>query len=259
MRYLFICKLIGICSITSCFAQPTAFRWREELTDKYIGINVSTSRYNGDLSERYNFSHLELGWAIEGHARYRFKEQWCVSGQVGAYHIRADQQYTRNKANYLSFASTNFVATVGLQWDVRDIDYNQLNIPYVLAGAGITNLAPTTVLKGITYSLPAFKTEGVAYARWVGQIHYGLGMPVTLTPATQLRIEGRYTHVFSDYLDDVSAQYVDKATASIIEQSLADRRIAEGLPSNSVGATRGNGSKNDGYFLFTLQLIGKFR
>ena len=245
MRHLFICKLIGFYSVTSCFAQPTAFRWREELANKYIGINISTSRYKG--------------WAVEGHARYRFREQWCVSGEIGAYHIRADQQYTQNKANYLSFSSTDFSANVGLQWDVRAIDYNQRNIPYLRAGIGITNVAPTTRLGGVTYFLPDFRTEGITYALWVGQLHYGVGMPITLNPATQLRLEGRYTYVLSDYLDDVSTTYVDKSTASTIEKSLADKRIAEGLPANSVGAARGNRNKNDGYFLFTLQLIHKFQ
>lgn len=259
MRHLFICKLIGFYSMTSCFSQSTAFRWREDVGNKYVGINLSTSRYNGDLSERYNVAHLQLGWAVEGHIRYRLTEQWCISGEVGVYHVRADQQYTRNRANYLSFSSDNFSANIGLQWDVRSIDYNQRNIPYLRGGIGITNLVPTTHLNGLTYSLPALRTEGKGYALWVGQIHYGAGIPIALGPLTQVQIEGRYTHVLSDYLDDVSDQYVDKSTASIIEQSLSDKRIAEDLPANSIGTARGNGNKNDGYFLFTLQLIHKFR
>lgn len=244
---------------TFTYAQPRAFKWREEVGNKYIGINISTSRYSGDLSERYNFAHLQLGWSIEAHMRYRLNERWTVGGDVGAYHVYADQRYTQNADNYLNFAATNFSAISRVQWDMLSVGENLRNVVYLFTGFGATALAPVTKLNGSTYSLPAFKTEGKSYALWVAQFSYGMGFPMALGASTQLTIEGRYTHVLSDYLDDVSTYYVDKSTAPVVEILLADKRVAEGLPRNQPGAMRGNAAKNDGYFLFTLQIIHKFR
>ena len=258
MKQLVLLTVLSCVNVSAIIAQPLAFRWREKDGDKYIGLNMSTTRYNGDLSERYNIAHLQLGWAIEGHMRYRITEELCARADVGVYHIQADQRFTRAKDNYLSFGATNLSANLMAQWDFRPITYNQQNIIYVLAGVGLTSLSPTARLRGVTYSLPDFQTEGIKYARLAGQFCYGAGIPFSLGASTQLRIEGRYTHVLSDYVDDVSGQYVDKSVGPVLEQQLADRRIEQGLPANGIGTKRGSADDNDGYFLLTLQFIYKF-
>lgn len=259
MKCLHVYLLLYSAAITSTYAQPTAFKWREEVHNKYVGINSSASRYCGDLSERYNIVHLQLSWSVEGHIRYRLHERWSVGGDVGVYHVRADQKYTQNAANQLNFSALNFSTTGRVQWDMLPVGNNLHNILYLFAGFGATRLAPVAELGAVTYSLPAFKTEGKAYALWAAQFSYGAGFPMVLGPSTQLSIEGRYAHILSDYLDDVSTYYVDKSAVSVLERTLADKRIDKGLSSNPVGAIRGNATKNDGYFLFTLQLIHKFR
>lgn len=259
MKYLYVQLLFCLCLFIDVKAQRTAFQWHEKRGDKYVGINLSATRYCGDLSERYNFAHLQLGWSSELHTRYRLDEQLCLSSTIGVYHIRADQRFMKNPTNNLSFSSTNFSANLGVQWDVFSVDFNQRNIPYLIAGIGLTRLAPVTMLDGFVYSLPAFQTEGYAYAQWVGQVNYGVGFPVVLSPVTQFRIEGRYTHVLSDYLDDVSSQYVSKASASDVEKKLAAKCLATGAVPNLPGSTRGNPSQNDGYFLLTFQFVYKFR
>lgn len=257
-QILLIALLLYILSISNAFSQPTAFRWHESIGDNYIGLNFSASRYFGDLNERYNIAHLQLGWSVEGHYRRRLTEQLSLRSDVGVYHVRADQRYNRRNVNYLSFSSTNSSASAGVQWDFKPVDDNLHNIIYVFATLGITKISPSTELNGRAYSLAAFQTEGKAYASWSGQITYGLGFPMALNPSTQLSFEGRYTHVLSDYVDDVSSFYVDKSGASDVEKLLADKRISQGLAPNPAGTARGNPEKNDGYFLLTLQLIRKF-
>ncbi len=257
-RYLILFVLVFFSATSSVFSQYRYFRWREEIGSKYIGVNLSTSRYRGDLSDVFNWAHWQLSWGAELHGRYRFNDRWCFRTDIGAYHVRADQRYSRNAFNKLSFSSTNFSTNIGVQWDMRPIDYNLRHIGYVFAGLGITTIGPTTKLNGVTYSLPAFKTEGVDYGLWVGQIHYGMGVPVNLGESTQVRFEGRYTHLLTDYMDDVSTVYADKSTASLLEKSLADGRIPENLSPNVVGAKRGEPANNDGYFLLTVQFIYKF-
>ena len=258
MRHILLFIITFFSTVGSISAQNRFYKWRESVGDKYIGVNLSTTRYRGDLSDVFNFQHWQLSWGAEVHARYRFDNHWCLRSDIGVYHVRADQRYSRNAYNKLSFSATNLSANVGVQWDFRSIDYNPRNNMYMFGGLGITKLAPSTTLNGTTYSLPAFKTEGVDYGLWVGQLHYGLGVPVTLSESTQLRFEGRYTHVFSDYMDDVSTVYADKSAASDIEKKLADGRIAENLSPNIVGAKRGEPANKDGYFLLTVQFVYKF-
>ncbi len=262
MKYVSLYILVLLpcfCAVTTVSAQSRYFRWREEVGDKYIGLNLSTTRYRGDLSDAINWNHWQLGWGAEVNARYRFDERWCYRIDIGVYHVRAEQRYSRNAQNVLNFFSTNPSANIGVQWDVRPIDYNLHNIVYVFAGLGITKIGAKTELGGVTYSLPEFKTEGIDYPLWVGQIHYGVGIPINIGSTTQLRFVGRYTHLFSDYLDDVSTVYADKSQASALEKALADKRIAENLsPPNVSGAKRGEPTNNDGYFMLTAQFIYKF-
>ncbi|MEZ0487980.1 outer membrane beta-barrel protein [Fibrella aquatica] len=256
--YLYIVLCLYLSQLA--FAQSTANKWSESIGDHSVGVHVSTSRYCGDLSERYNLAHLQFGWGIEGHYRYRFHERWCLMSDIGLYHIRATQQYTKNAANQLSFYATNFSVNTRVKWDMLSPEVGNLwNVFYLFGGVGATTLSPSTLLNNTVYSLPDFKTEGNEYALWAAQVNYGLGFPMALNKSTLLSIEGRYTHVRTDYLDDVSTVYVDKSASSELERNLADKRIAFGLPPNVIGATRGNPAKNDGYFLLTLQIIHKFR
>ncbi|MBO0932509.1 outer membrane beta-barrel protein [Fibrella aquatilis] len=238
-------------------AQGRFFRWRENIGDWYLGFNTSTSRYCGDLSERCNVAHLQLSWSVGGLVQYRFDEYMSLRADVGLTHLRGDQQYTKNKLNNLSFSSINTSVSVGVQVDFRSIDYPQYNIPYGWLSLGVISINPTTLCNGQRISLIDLKTENVTYADWAGAISYGVGLPLRISRKVQLRLEGRYTHVLSDYLDDVSTVYVDKSTGSLLAQKLADRRSELGIAANRVGAQRGDASYNDGYFLLSLQIVYK--
>ena len=67
-------------------------KWREKAGDWYIGFNTSTSRYCGDLSERYNFAHLQLSWGVAGLIQYRFDDYLSLRFDLGLTHLRGDQQ-----------------------------------------------------------------------------------------------------------------------------------------------------------------------
>lgn len=252
--------IVLTCFITgTASAQGLAFKWKEAVGDWHVGGNLSTTRYCGDLSDTYDISHLQLSWGLEGHIRYRFDDQFCVRSDVGLYSLRADQRYSHNYYNYLRFTTINPSFLAGLQWNVRSVDYNQHNIPHVWVGGGITYLNPEADYRGVTYSLPPLRTENVDYERAVGQVVIGAGIPFTLNNKSQLRLEVRYTYILSDYVDDVSGVYVDKSTATDVEQLLTDRRREYGLVPNAPGLQRGNPLRNDGYFTVTLQYAVKFR
>ena len=53
-------------------------------------------------------------------------------------------------------------------------------------------------------------------------------------------LEAAYTHVFSDYLDDVSTVYPDRTGMSSPALALSDRRAELGTTPNQPGDQRGN-------------------
>ncbi|MBO0936745.1 outer membrane beta-barrel protein [Fibrella sp. HMF5335] len=254
-----IIRLLVFCTIFPIDANAQGYlsQWRENTGDLYIGFATSTSRYCGDLNERYNIAHLQLGWGVSGLVQYRIDEYLSLRVDAGLTQLRGDQQYTKNKLNNLSFSSVNSSVSAGLRVDFRSADYPQYNIPYAWLSFGVTSINPTTLYNGQRVSLIDLKTENVDYAGWAGLIAYGVGMPFRVNKNIQIRLEGRYTHVLSDYLDDVSTVYVDKSSGSFLAQKLADRRLEVDLVSNRIGTQRGDPNYNDGYFLLSLQVVYK--
>ena len=255
-----VAALCVICLYSIGFVKAQGYlnRWRDNRGDWYIGFSTSTSRYCGDLSERYNYQHLQLSWGVGTNVQYRIDEYLSLRLDVGLVHLRGDGQFTKNKANNLSFTSINPYSSIGLQVDFRSVDKQQYNIPYVWLGFGVVRLDPTAIYSGQQISLAELQTEGIAYSHWAGQIAYGVGVPCRVSKTVQIRPEAHYTHVLSDHLDDVSTTYSPEPNSSILARQLSDRSPEIGLPAHLIGAQRGNSDNNDGYFLLSLQVIYKW-
>ncbi len=230
--------------------------WREKPGTWLLSGGIGLTHYTGDLSELGNLGHLQLGAAINLAAAYRVSYQLTYRLETQLYYIHGHQQYTRNYYNNLSFKSLNPDVWAGVQVDFWRVDDRyRATIPYALAGVGLTYITPEALYKGQTYSLAPLQTEGISYNRLAGIIRYGLGVPVLASERFNFHLEGAYTHVLSDYLDDVSAVYPDRSNFSSLAASLSDRRAELGTTPNQPGEQRGNTGKNDGYFTLTGRLI----
>jgi hypothetical protein len=253
MKSLSISFLWACVAIQTLRAQGTAKKFSDEEEAWHIGLTMSTTRYYGDLSGPYQFANLQLAWAVEAHLRYRFTYRATIRADVGAYALRGDQQFTQNRSNYLTFKTINPSVNVGFQWDLRSVRIEN-NVMYLFGFLGLTHMNPETMYQAVSYALAPLHTEGIAYEQWAGQGGYGVGLPFIISRRMLLRIEASYTHVFSDYVDDVSTVYADKTTRPMIEQVLADPRVGYGSSANLANAQRGNWKRNDGYVKFGAQL-----
>ncbi|NEU65518.1 hypothetical protein GK091_01395 [Spirosoma agri] len=208
------------------------------------------------MNERCGLAHLRLGIAMGIAAAYRFSDRVTFRAEAQLYYIRGSQQDTHLAYNNLSFHSLNPEVWAGLQLDFwPSDDRNHIIIPYAIAGVGVTYITPKTNYKGHTYSLAPLQTEGVAYNRLPLILRYGIGVPVLTGERFKWHLEGVYTHVTSDYLDDVSTVYPDRTTMTPLAAALSDRRLELGQTPNGVGAKRGNDTKRDGYFILSARLI----
>ncbi|MFD2573501.1 hypothetical protein ACFSUS_22870 [Spirosoma soli] len=230
--------------------------WQEKPGTWCLSAGVGTTRYAGDMNERGDLSHLRLGAALNVGVAYRLSYKLTFRTEAQLYYIYGSHRHTRIEYNNLSFHSLNPDVWTGLQYDFWPIDDPyRATIPYAFAGVGLTYLTPKATYKGQSYSLAPLRTESVEYNRLPVMFRYGLGLPVVATERFRINIEGSYTHVMSDYVDDVSTIYPDRTTMEPLAAALSDRRLEIGQTPNSIGAQRGNSNRNDGYFIVSGRLI----
>lgn len=254
--YCILTTLVALCiSRPDARAQRSEI-WREKPGTWLLNVGLGTTHYTGDMNPWGDLSHLRLGAALSVAAAYRLSRQLSFRAATQVYYVRGSQRGTELSYNNLSFFSINPELWAGMQIDFWPVDdRHKASIPYALAGVGLTYMTPQTTYRGQSYSLAPLHTEGVDYNRFPLIVRYGLGVPVLATDRFKLHLEGTYTHVLSDYLDDVSTVYPDRSTMSPIAAALSDRRTEIGLEPSKIGEQRGNSSRNDGYFILSARFI----
>jgi hypothetical protein len=152
--------------------------------------------------------------------------------------------------------------------------------PYALAGIGYFFFNPQAKLNDQWHALQPLRTEGQGFSEYPDRRPYklrqfnvplGIGLRYEAGPLFYLRLELVHRILTTDYLDDVSRDYIDPklfvaylpANQTAIARRLADRK-SELNPAytTKVGDQRGNPLNNDAYFslLFKLGLCpGRLR
>ncbi len=138
--------------------------------------------------------------------------------------------------------------------------------PFICAGIGVFHFDPQASLNGKWYSLHSFDTEGEGFPSYpdrkpysLTQLNYqaGVGFRYEVSALLHLRFEIIYRVLRTDYLDDVSTNYVDPKFFEIylppekafIARQLADRRIHGGANQRvAIGEKRGDSKNMDSYF-----------
>lgn len=148
--------------------------------------------------------------------------------------------------------------------------------PYLLAGVGFFSFNPQANLNGKWIDLQPLSTEGQGFKEYPDRKKYnlhqinipvGLGVKYELTNTINVRAELVYRILSTDYLDDVSKDYIDPTlyynyfTGTKLNNALLlnDRKY-ELDPSNIsvVGDQRGNPKHNDAYFGFNVKVAYSF-
>jgi hypothetical protein len=123
--------------------------------------------------------------------------------------------------------------------------------PYVFAGVAMFLHNPQTyyggnLMKKGWYDLQPLQTEGKKYSKAQVSIPFGIGIRCKLSQQLDLGFEIGWRRTFTDYLDDVSTNYLDKGTLDSEHGTaawvLSDRSLElEGLKGQQVLETGANG------------------
>ena len=144
--------------------------------------------------------------------------------------------------------------------------------PYLLGGVGFFSFKPQTQLGGQWVDLQPLSTEGQGFLEYPDRQQYklnqlniplGLGVKYELNSQFNVRAEFIYRKLNTDYLDDVSTEYIDPTIyanyftgAKLTNALLLNDRQYELNPGHvtTSGDQRGNASNNDAYFTFNLKI-----
>jgi hypothetical protein len=256
---------------------PSAFN---ALTD--VGGNKGTGKlFIKDL----NLPFTKLGGNIQFGAnyedKYTFRFDMSFGKLIGEDAIMKKKEppktgrYNRN----LNFRTNIFEFAAGIEahpvWIFQMFNYDNppRMSPYVYAGVGFFSFNPQTRLNGRWVDLAPLKTEGQGFKEYPDRFSYklrqfnlplGLGLRYEASEVFSFKVEGIYRILFTDYLDDVSKNYIDP---SLFPNYLSGGKLTNALTlhdrRNEIdpafvavpGQQRGNPKNNDAFLSLNFKVI----
>lgn len=246
-----------------------------------LGFSIGGSNYFGDLdfpNEINNLKNTDVSFGL--FYRQEFTDRLSLRGNIAIVNINADD--TKVIPNELDPATIiqinrnlNFQNTIlefsGLV-EFKFLKAGGIDL-FVVGGIGVFKHSPKALFNGNLISLQELGTEGqglpgfpAPYSLTQFSVPVGGGIYKNISDrfAIQIEVLGRVT--FTDYLDDVSTQYVNQLElgdfGGPLTVELADPWIGPLAEKPSLDPTgsrvRGNPNLNDYFFTTTVSGIYKF-
>ena len=246
-----------------------------------VGLLLGVSTYQGDIApstNRLDFNDLHPSVGIFG--RYNINPFITARanfsyGKVSATDAQAEDESRR--ARNLSFESDIF--EFGLIGEINIFGYDAEGLqkrfsPYVFGGIAVFHFNPKTTYEGQIVELQPLGTEGQGidnfgerYKLTQFAIPMGAGIKIAVSERLNVGLEFGVRKTFTDYLDDISGNYVNYSELLHNNGELSaalGNRTGEYLGTEPVdiptGSQRGNSEVDDWYFIsgvtISYNLIG---
>jgi len=249
-----------ILSLTAIFLLTSGLSKAQRGYNWDFGIASGVSNYLGDIGGREQearpfINDLKLAktrWTETIFVRYRFDPMFALKMGFNYLRIEGHDNLTINPARQyrnLSFRNDMFTFETTVQWLLFSTHkpmgiYSRSNVYstiYLFAGVGGYHHNPKALYQGEYVALQPLRTENVSYSKWGYCLPFGAGFYVTVNKRRRshrigLEINWRYTN--TDYLDDISTEYVNPAElSSALAVALSNRnpeleRQPEGMSGN---------------------------
>ncbi|MFZ1705699.1 MAG: DUF6089 family protein [Saprospiraceae bacterium] len=235
-----------------------------------LGIGVGTSTYWGDLNASDFSTNLKnSGLAIELTGRAIYNRYFGVRANIAYGRINGDDGRASNlwqRERNLSFSSHIFELAALGEFYFFEYDEESIFVPYIAAGISLFHFDPKTKFNGVEYRLQPLGTEGQGLPGYGKQyslvsmsIPFGAGAKLKINDKINISFEILTHRTFTDYIDDVSTNYVNYnefiANGKSLTANLANRmhefRGTNELINLPTGTQRGGAKVND-YYFFTM-------
>lgn len=252
---------IFLSSFTLVHAQ-SFYRWEK---DKRLSIlaGLGFNNYYGELNDQHRFSIEDYNFSVG--LQYPLLSQAKLKAEAMYYRISGADKQSQSvyrQARNLSFRGRNFDFSMTLAWTLfPENPHNEplktIN-PYILFGIGFTYFSPEARYEGKWHQLRPLETEGIAYSQFSPVFPVGVGLTYNITPDMAILLEATYRFTKTDFLDDVSTNYMRHDPQQYpLAAALSDRGPEIGKPAIEPGTPRGNPTTNDGFLSLNLKLTHK--
>lgn len=256
-----LCSLHLVAQFPEFGVQLGVSNYVGDLSNNSRSLYMKESNFAGGIFLRYNY-HPMLNFRLQGsYAR--------VSGSD------ANSPHAAIQTRNLSFRS--HIAELALLAEFNFPGYNpyafkQPLSPYLFGGVAMTHFNPQASYGDRWVALQALGTEGqgmpnfdAPYRRTVISIPFGIGLKYALTDQINLGLEIGARFLFTDFLDDVSGNYVNSAELlagnGVLAAALANR-TGEFLGTEPIsyptGTPRGDEKARDWYGILGLSISYNF-
>lgn len=245
----------------------------------FCSVPVLATAQNFHFSARFGLS----GYQGDLKARGISLSQTNLLGSLGARYDLSEHIAARTYFTYTNLQGDDKKGTASMQqrnlnfktslfdWELTG-QYNLFSLndkwwtPYVFAGVGLFHFNPYTKdPAGNRVFLKPLSTEGQGFMQGAKDykltqfsLPFGFGADYSLNEDMRIGLEFGYRKLFTDYLDDVSTNYVDQAALLAAKGQTAVDLAWRGDEVNRTasypagGTVRGNPDKKDGYYYVAL-------
>jgi len=246
----------------------------------FVGVGGGLTTYWGDLNAGQPINDFINNSGFNGQLFFMYRPKPFISARLNVSigqmngddrNSAKDWQLERN----LRFTSrlNDFSARIMIHPFELPIGSTSLT-PFISSGLSITSFDPTTTFGNTTFRLQPLGTEGQGidgfspkYSLSTISAPFGGGLIFKLNERISLMGEAYVHFTNSDYLDDVSTNYVaynQLLSGNGIDAARLSDRTPEYLnstePSNrSTGDMRGSPAVKDYFFLTNISLVYKFK
>jgi len=198
-----------------------------------FGGSLGASNYLGDIGGKdkprrdfiYDMNLTQTRLAAGGFARYKLTPVISIKTSLNYIRIQGNdalspnpERFSRNLSfrnnmfelssvgEYYFYKSSDMSGRSGLRGSRKRVDFRT----FVYAGVGALYSNPQAQYKGSWVNLRDYKTENVAYGPITVVVPVGLGFTYTINRHYRFGFDFGFRQTFTDYLDDVSTNYVSE-------------------------------------------------
>jgi len=225
MKQIFTYTLALVLALSLVASDASAQQFSKRKQYNSVGVTLTAMNYFGDITPKPSIPSLRFGatrWNFGGTFTHRFTPRISARagltyGQITGDDSKAADQndsegkyrYNRNMNFRNNIAELSVVGIFDLIPNRNTYIKRPDLVPYLLAGvAGYTGNPRGENRSGNFVDLQPLKTEGVAYNRGGIAIPFGAGARYKINRDFDIGFEIIFRKTFSDYLDDVSTNYV---------------------------------------------------
>jgi Domain of unknown function (DUF6089) len=283
MKQIFTYTLALVLALTLVASEASAQQFSKRKQYNSVGVSLSAMNYFGDITPKPSIPSLRFGAtrpSLGVSFTHRFTPRISARAALSYGRITGDDtkaadkndpdakyRYNRNMSFRNDIAELSVVGIFDLIPNRNTYIKRPDLVPYVFGGVagyvgnpkGLVGQNGLGLSEGSYVALQPLKTEGKSYSKGGIAIPFGAGARYKINKSFDIGLEVGFRKTFSDYLDDVSTNYIDQASlgsnaakyfggANVISTS------GEFSSFNLPGSQRGKSDEDDWYVTTGLTL-----